>query len=503
MDKDKKNIVVVDDEKYVCNVIKEALHEFGNFRVHKFTDPAKAIRFISENAIDLVLTDLVMGEHSGVQVLETGLQNHPDAVVILMTGYPTVKTAISVLKKGGYDYLVKPFKLDDLKSTIQRGLEHQRVKRENVELRSQLELMKISDAYKKGEKLYPLLSQIVDAMVREISAEAASLILLDRKSRKYRLRHLSGSNLDGSTEQFLRGDGPQGALSLDKDKAHVFNEEIKLEGKTYKRSYVVDPLISRGENIGYLNLARVDRFDYISAGQRNLISLLASTAASAVESNYMDKNLRKSYLLTIKALANAVEARDIYTAGHTGRVYRIAKATARKLGWHNDRMMELRNGCILHDIGKIGVPDAILNKPGRLTDDERKMMQKHPELGARILQGIPFLEPAIPYVLSHHEKYDGTGYPRGLAGENIPIEGRLLAVVDTFDAIMSDRPYRPSANAQRAIDELIIFKGEQFDPVFVDAFVEAYHEGRINCQGIYGKLSGEQENIKTVQRAPV
>jgi putative nucleotidyltransferase with HDIG domain len=496
MDNDRKSIVVVDDEKYVCNIIKEALDEFKNFNINKFTNPASAIDFLSKNGVDLVLTDLVMGEYSGVQVLEAARMNHPDAVVILMTGYPTIKTAISVLKKGGYDYLIKPFKLEDLKATILRGLEHQRIKRENVELRSQLELMKISDALAKGLPLYSLLKLIVESSVRELSAEAASLLLLDRRADRYRVRCIAGENIDVIVEEFLKGGGPDGALSKDGSSPHIRNEEVDLPGGRRKRSFVVYPLISKGINIGFFNLVSSDRFNFISAGQKHLVSLLASTAATAVEGDYMDKNLKRSYLLTIKALANAVEARDRYTAGHTDRVYRVAKITARKMGWDSRRMSDLRNGCILHDIGKIGVPDAILNKPGKLTEHEQEMMRRHPELGAGILRGIPFLEPVIPYVLSHHEKYDGTGYPHGLKGEDIPIEGRLLAVIDTFDAIMSDRPYRASADTQKAVNELTMYRGTQFDPVIVDAFLEALGEGLINSRVFYANSPRREKALR-------
>nr|MBN2276847.1 response regulator [candidate division Zixibacteria bacterium] len=490
--KQEKNIVVIDDEKYVCNIIMEALAEFEDFHIHKFTDPDRALEFIDNHGIDLVLTDLVMGDYSGVQILDATQTNHPDAVVILMTGYPTVKTAISVLKKGAYDYLIKPFKLEDLKSTIKRGLEHQRVKRENVALRSQLELMKINEAFTRGEKLHLLLHQIADSIVGELNADAASLVLLDRKSGQYRLRYLSGDSSDADLNDFLYGRGPYSALAYDRDISHIFNDEIERDGKTLKRSFVIYPLIAKGRNIGFLNLVCVDRFSYISPGQKHLVSLLASSAASAVESNYMDKNLQKSYLMTIKALANAVEARDYYTAGHTDRVYRLAKITARKLGWSSDKLVELRNGCILHDIGKIGVPDAILNKPGRLTDNEMAIMRKHPEMGARILKGIPFLSTVIPYTLSHHERYDGTGYPYGLAGEDIPIEGRLLAVVDTYDAIMSDRPYRPCADSETAISELKKYKAIQFDPLVVEAFLEAYHENQCKFSTIYRGCSSSK-----------
>jgi len=497
-----KNIVVVDDERYICNIIMETLGEFRDFHIKKFNNPEKAIKYISENGIDLVLTDLMMGDHSGVEVLEATLESHPDAIVILMTGYPTVKTAISVLKKGGYDYLIKPFKLEDLKSTILRGLEHQRVRRENVELRSQLELMKISDELSHGLKLFPLIKMIVETAIREISARGASIILLDRKAGRYHVRYLSETCIDKSVSEFLRGEGPHGALSAISERPNIVDEKVEMDGTRFKRSYVTYPLISKGLTIGFLNLVSDDKFHHIPPGRQNLAALMASTAASAVESSYMDRNLKKSYILTIKALANAIEARDKYTAGHTDRVYRIAKVTAVELGWPKEKMGDLRTGCILHDIGKIGVPDAILNKPGKLTKAEREKMQEHPQTGEKILRRIPFLTGVIPYVISHHERYDGTGYPFGLAGEEIPIEGRLLAVADTFDAIMSDRPYRLRANAERAIAELTKYSGLQFDPEVVDAFLKAYEGGLIDCRAIYGKAEPETEEIKK-QKAPV
>jgi len=487
MVQEKKIIVVVDDEKHVCDIINEALGEVDNYRIFRFTDPDEARGFIQENSVDLVLTDLVMGDSSGVEIMETARDNHPDVIVILMTGYPTVKTAISVLKRGGYDYLIKPFKLEDLRSTIKRGLEHQRLQRENVNLRSQLELMRVSQAMSGGIRLHHLLGLIVDSAIGETPAEAASIILLDRRAHKYRVRCIAGSQDDPEIREFLHGNGPHGAFRFLKERSYVFKKAVTREGKSFKCSLVIYPLVSRGQNIGFLNVVSTARFHHITAGQEHLISLLASSAAQAVENNYMDRDLRRSYWMTIKALANAIEARDYYTAGHTDRVYRLAKMTARKLGWDSGRITYLRTGCILHDIGKIGVPDAVLNKPGILDAEERKIMQVHPELGASILQSIPFLEQVIPYIISHHERYDGGGYPRGLKGEKIPIEGRLLAVADTFDAIMSDRPYRASSTPEEAIRELIKYRGTQFDPAVVDAFISGYNEGLVNINVIYGR----------------
>ncbi len=490
MSDDTKHIVVIDDEKYICNIIAEALSEFKNYRLNKFTNPLKAMDYISSDSIDLVLTDLVMGDFSGVQILEHVLKFHSDAVVILMTGYPTVKTAISVLKKGGYDYLIKPFKLDDLKSTIMRGLDNQQVKRENVELRSQLELLKIADEISSGIKMPPLLKLIVNTTVEVLPGSSAAILLKAKKSGHFRLKCMAGSYKNKSIEKFLRGEDKKRPENSDYRRLWSLDEELNRNGTKLKRSYLSYPLISKDEIVGLLNLVYTNPFSYISPGQKRMISLLVSYAANAVESNYLDKNLRKSYFQTIRTLANAVEARDRYTAGHTDRVYRLARIIAGEMGWSSKKLAELRTGCILHDIGKIGVPDSVLNKPGRLTEYERNIMMKHPELGAHMLQGIPSLKPAMPYIIAHHEMYDGSGYPKGLKGEDIPIEGRLLAVVDTYDAITSDRPYRDRRDPQVALDELKKFRGTQFDPEIVDIFLKAFEDGLIKQDAIAGGQSG-------------
>jgi len=144
-------------------------------------------------------------------------------------------------------------------------------------------------------------------------------------------------------------------------------------------------------------------------------------------------------------------------------------------------------GCTLHDIGKIGVPDSILKKAGPLTPEERTLMESHPEVGIRIIRGIDRFKPAVPYIIAHHERWDGKGYPRGLAGEEIPIEGRLLSVVDTVDAILSDRPYRLGAGLQTALDELMEYRGSQFDPMIVDTFLELIQEEQVEFSDLYDR----------------
>ena len=254
MSDDTKHIVVIDDEKYICNIIAEALSEFKNYRLNKFTNPVKAMDYISANSIDLVLTDLVMGDFSGVQILEHVLKFHSDAVVILMTGYPTVKTAIAVLKKGGYDYLIKPFKLDDLKSTIMRGLDNQQVKRENVELRSQLELLKIADEISRGIKMPPLLKLIVNTTVQVLPGSSAAILLKAKKSGHFRLKCMAGSFTGKSIEKFLRGEDKKRPENFDYRRLWSLDEELNKNGTKFKMSYLSYPLISKDEIVGLLNL---------------------------------------------------------------------------------------------------------------------------------------------------------------------------------------------------------------------------------------------------------
>jgi HD-GYP domain-containing protein (c-di-GMP phosphodiesterase class II) len=206
------------------------------------------------------------------------------------------------------------------------------------------------------------------------------------------------------------------------------------------------------------------------------------------------EDLRKSYLherqqreqliqsqrATAITLAKAIEKRDRYTGGHTDRVTEYAKLTAKQLDWPEERLAVLELAGHLHDVGKIGVPDAVLNKPGKLTVEEFEMMKAHPEIGEQIIRGIDFLEALVPYVLYHHERYDGKGYPKGLSGEAIPIEGRLLAVSDTFDAMTSSRPYRKQLDPERAIEEIKRCSGTQFDPNIVVVFLEIWKAGLLD-----------------------
>ncbi|MFQ5718482.1 MAG: HD domain-containing phosphohydrolase [Acidobacteriota bacterium] len=182
--------------------------------------------------------------------------------------------------------------------------------------------------------------------------------------------------------------------------------------------------------------------------------------------------IQTTYESTLEALIAALDTRDTETQGHSMRVAEYTALIARHMGITEPELTDIRRGALLHDVGKIGIPDAILRKPGPLDKKEWKIMHTHPQLGYEMLRGITFLEGAVPIVLSHQERFDGTGYPRQLSGEDIPLGARIFAVVDTYDAITSTRPYREGRSHDVARDEIVKFSGIQFDPKVVDTFLK-------------------------------
>jgi putative nucleotidyltransferase with HDIG domain len=206
-------------------------------------------------------------------------------------------------------------------------------------------------------------------------------------------------------------------------------------------------------------------------GHLELLSTLAGMAAVAIENAQLYKQLEEAYIEAILALANAIAARHAYTADHSVRLTEWAVATAKELGCAEEEIEALRWAALLHDLGKIGVPDELLLKPGPLTEEEWTVMKRHPEIGARIVAPVKKLSAAASIIRAHHERWDGTGYPDGLKGEEIPLGARILAVVDAYGAMIDERSYRPAKSPEEAVTELKRCAGTQFDPQVVEAFL--------------------------------
>ena len=240
------------------------------------------------------------------------------------------------------------------------------------------------------------------------------------------------------------------------------------------------PLLHQGECLGVLYLDTHGTTNAFVQGDLELLVALAGSSAIAIKNAQYMHDLEQSYQDNLLTLVNAIEMRDHYTVGHTWRVTNFSIEIAREMGWDDEQLKQVYMGGVLHDVGKIAIPDAILGKASRLTEEEFAQMKVHPERGARLLGDVEILQQYIPYCLSHHERYDGKGYPFGLKGEDIPIEGRIIAVADTFDAMTSNRPYRKGLDPEIAIQELEKNKGTQFDPDCADAMIRAYRDGKIH-----------------------
>ncbi len=242
--------------------------------------------------------------------------------------------------------------------------------------------------------------------------------------------------------------------------------------------YHAELLVAKGERIGVLEVFRRTRRAF-SKEQHGFLQVLAGQTAIAIDYlrlferlQWAQQDLVTAYDETLEGWVTALDLRDRDTEGHSLRVTELTVAIAQRMGIHGDRLVHVRRGALLHDIGKMGVPDEILHKPSGLTDEEFSIMARHPQYSYSWLAGIEFLRPALAIPYCHHERWDGSGYPRGISGKVIPVEARIFSVVDAWDAMIHDRPYRKALAFETAREELLNHAGTQFDPQVVEVFLE-------------------------------
>lgn len=346
----KRSLFVVDDEEPIRKVLFTHLSKEG-FEVILSPGREPVFDQLKNNSFDAVICDITMPEVDGVKILEFIRHNFPTAPVIMLTGLTDVSIAVEVMKKGAFDYVMKPVRKDDLMNVIRKALVHR------------------------------------DLLVRNKE--------LERENMEYQL--------------YLE------------ERVRERTRELNSKAMELQKAYG----LLKSMNIQFVNV-----------------------------------------------LAETIEAKDRHTRGHCNRMRRLCVELGSLAGLTPERIEILEYASLLHDFGKIGVSESVLNKEGPLTENECSHIKEHAELGEKILHGIPLMEPVSRIIGAHHENYNGTGYPRGLKGEDIPVEARIIAVADLYDAMRSDRPYRKGLPLSTVLEEMKRVAGTQLDPALVDLFME-------------------------------
>jgi len=485
---ERPSILVVDDEPIIREVLSDYLASQG-YSVQTAENGAQALQEIMKKRYHLMMTDLKMPVMGGAELLDELVRRKIQITVIVMTAYATVETAIQTMKNGAYDYIMKPFKIDEITLMVERALEKDRLHRENIQLREAQRLFQISEAMSSTLSLDKVLQIIVQSAKRETDASVASLVLWDPQERRWYSEICDTDILSitpGELDEFLDLERLHRAHMEGKPVLHPPMGLQSLVGRPFREkqtlvSLISVPLAIRGKVTGMLNVFSFQEGNVFLEGQRKSLYVLGSRAANALENARLHEELKAMFLQTIEGFAFAIDAKDPYTHGHSRRVTRYCEWIAEAMELDEREVGKIRHAATLHDIGKIGLRLEALNKPAPLTPEEKEAFRSHPTKGCKILAPIRFFEDLIPIIYHHHEHWDGGGYPEGRAGSHIPLGARIIAVADAYDAMTSDRSYRKAMQRGDAARELQENADRQFDPQVVDVFLRVLEDRGADC----------------------
>lgn len=472
---------MVDDELVIRQILADFLTMEG-YQVQTAEDGRAALEKLQTTSFDIVISDMKMPRMGGIELIETIRDRGVDVLTVIMTAYGTVETAIDAMKKGAYDYLLKPFKMEEVIRVVERGLQNRKLVRENMILRETIALYRATEELSTSLSLSEVLDQLMQTTLREtpadevilhLTAEGGQVTLCTRVARQASRIAPEQLNL---AALFAAHAGGQPVLA-NGDRCAPFVTEDAPE----VTSLLSVPLRVPQRILGLITAVSLTPGNRFSEGQRKLLSLLGGRAAASVENIRLFENLQATFRETIQGFARALEAMDRYTAGHSDRVTRLSRMVALEMDLPLEDVEIITQAALMHDVGKIGC-QANLNKPGKLSAEEYEIFKAHPTFGRQILEPISFLRPIVAGVVSHHERWDGSGYPDGLRGEEIPLAGRILAVADTYDAMTSNRAYRKALSHEVTMKEIRRCAGTQFDPAVVEAFERAIERYREECR---------------------
>lgn len=481
---DVSKILVVDDEKVIREILADFLTLEG-FEVVTAADGKAAVEVLGSNHFNMVISDLKMPRMGGLELLEYIQENHDNLLTVIMTGFGTVETAIEAMKKGAYDYILKPFKVEEVVHIVHRGMEKQRLISENVRLKEILSLHQLSEQLQSTLSLDEVIESVLSALIKNLKCDYVGINLREKSTGRFSLQsHQIDPRANADVMAAVLDEDL--VLSEVKQHKHILaqNDDALRFFKVAPAdlsSFIVSPLVARQEEIGFLTAFSCTQGFHFTIGQRKMMDILGSRSAAAIDNAELYGGLKQSFRQTIQALARALEAMDTYTAGHSDRVTLYSRIVAKQLHVSEEDLEIITQAAMLHDIGKLGC-HTNLNKPGKLTDEEYEIFKQHPTYGKEILEPIEFLNNVIPGVEYHHERWDGKGYPAGLKETSIPLVARILSVADAYDAMTSDRAYRKALLHENAVDEIRKFSGTQFDPTTAEAFLDGIEAYRKDCQ---------------------
>jgi len=509
-------ILCVDDEEANLKLFENMLVPRG-YTVVCAASGEEALLKIKSQPIDLIILDIVMPGMNGFEVCRQIKedQKHRSIPVIMITASTAKEDRIRGIEAGAEEFLSKPFdqtevlvrikillkgkELNDdrdyAEETLQKShdaLDHQVQERTaelaqaNQILRRQLEnmtaLRDIGSAIGSSLDLRTTLNILLDKVMAQLNVDAADVLLLDTDTLYLNFSAGLGFRTSAIQNTHVRlGKGHVGQVAFERKTLIVpdLSETLThaLDGEEF-RSYVAMPLVAHGKIQGVIEIFQRSLFNP-SPEWLNFLELISGQAAIAIDNSTLFDSLQRSnmelilsYDATLEGWGRALEFRDAITKGHTERVTEMTMQLARLMGVNTNDLVHIRRGALLHDVGKIHLPDSILLKPGRLTQEEQLIMQRHPVYAHDLLSPIPFLRPALDIPYCHHEKWDGSGYPRGLKADYIPYQARIFSVIDVADALLSNRPYREAWSQEKTHDYIKSQKGIYFAPDVVEAFLE-------------------------------
>ncbi len=452
MSYDTINILLIEDEDPHAELIQRAFEDQdARIHIHRVQSLAEARAHMLLQEPALIIADWRLPDGESMELLP----NHHDPLatpIILMTSYGNERIAVEALKSGALDYVVKsPESMLDMPHLAERAIEQWAARAERVRMQK---------ALLESEAQFRLLAENASDMISRLSIDGSMLYVSP-----------ACETILGYTPEEMTG-----TISFDfihEDDRRSVKELFK--GNPYDATYTIAHRARHKD--GYYIWLESSARAILDRKTGGIIEVQTAsrdiTERKNTEQALQDAhdNLQEAYERTIEGWVRALDLRDRETEGHTQRVSELTLKVARTLGFNEEELIHLRRGALLHDMGKMAIPDEILQKPGPLSEAEWEKMRHHPIYAYEMLSPIAYLHPALEIPFYHHERWDGSGYPRGMKGEEIPLAARLFAIIDVWDALSSDRPYRKKLPREEVIAYLREKSGILFDPKLVDVFL--------------------------------